>query len=67
MFENANLATLLDYNPITHTLNLVRAPMLYGQFPTLSDFGFVYGLAAILYALAYLRIRSAEETLVFYF
>jgi lipopolysaccharide transport system permease protein len=67
MFENANLATLLDYNPITHILNLVRAPMLYGQFPTLTDFGFVYGLAAIFYALAYLRIRSAEETLVFYF
>lgn len=67
MFANAKLAILLNYNPITHILNLVRAPMLYGQFPTLVDFGFVYGVAAIFYLLAYLRIRSAEKTLIFYF
>jgi lipopolysaccharide transport system permease protein len=66
MFANVKLITLLDYNPITHILNLVRAPMLYGQFPTLSDFGFVYGVAATFYMLAYLRIRSAEKTLIFY-
>ena len=67
MFESANLANLLEYNPVTHVLNLVRAPMLYGQLPTWADFGMVYGAAAILYILAYLRIRSEENRLVFYF
>lgn len=66
MFENVHLATWLELNPVTHILNLVRAPMLYGQFPSLEDFGYVYGLMLILYLLAYLRIRAEERTLVFY-
>jgi lipopolysaccharide transport system permease protein len=66
MFTSQNLTALLEFNPVTHIINLVRAPMLYGHFPTLTDFAFVYGLAILLYLAAYLRIRSAEKTLVFY-
>jgi lipopolysaccharide transport system permease protein len=67
MFENVNLLNLIEYNPVTHILNLVRAPLLYGQFPTLVDFAFVLGTAVVLYAAAILRIRSSEKTLIYYF
>lgn len=67
MFSSAHLSFIFDYNPITHILNLVRAPMLYGQFPTLVDYAFVLGTAAVFYVLAYLRIRSSEKGLIYYF
>jgi len=58
---------LLELNPVTHILNLLRAPMLYGNFPTLVDYGFVLGTAAIFYLLAAIRIRNSEKTLIYYF
>ena len=67
MFKSASLMALFDNNPITHILNLVRAPMLYGQLPTPLDFLFVFGTAAVLYLAAILRIRAAEKTLIYYF
>jgi lipopolysaccharide transport system permease protein len=67
MFSAANLSFLFEYNPITHLLNLVRAPMLYGQFPTRVDYAFVLGTAAVLAIFAVLRIRSSEKGLIYYF
>jgi lipopolysaccharide transport system permease protein len=67
MFKNPNLALAWQLNPVTHILNLLRAPMLNGSFPTLIDFGFVLGTAAILYLLAAIRIRNSEKTLIYYF
>ena len=54
-------------NPITHILNLVRAPLLYGSFPTLIDYGFVLGTALVLYLIFALRIYFSEKTLIYYF
>jgi lipopolysaccharide transport system permease protein len=67
MFRSAHLEFIFDYNPVTHILNLVRAPMLYGKFPTLVDYAFVLGTAAVFYILAALRIRSSEKGLIYYF
>ena len=67
MFKTASLQLLWQFNPVTHILNLLRAPMLYGSFPTLVDYGFVLGTAAILYLLAAIRIRNSEKTLIYYF
>jgi lipopolysaccharide transport system permease protein len=67
MFNSTGLALLVGYNPITHILNLVRAPMVFGQFPTPVDFGFVLGTAMVFYLAAYIRIRSSEKTLIYYF
>lgn len=67
MFPNSSLLVLLDLNPITHILNLVRAPILHGQFPAMLDFGYVFVVTIVLYILAYLTIRANEKTLVFYF
>ena len=67
MFKTAGLALMLELNPVTHLLNLLRAPMLYGQFPSLTDYAYVLGTAAVFYVLAAIRIRSSEKTLIFYF
>lgn len=67
MFSSAKLSFIFEYNPVTHILNLVRAPMLYGQFPTLIDYAFVLGTAAVFYILAAMRIRSSEKGLIYYF
>lgn len=67
MFAAAKLSFVFDYNPVTHILNLVRAPMLHGQFPTLVDYGFVLGTAVFFYLLAAVRIQASESTLIYYF
>ncbi len=67
MLSAANLSYLIDYNPVTHILNLIRAPMLNGQFPSLFDYVFVLGTAAVLAIVAVLRIRSSEKGLIYYF
>jgi len=67
MFKTAKLALLLEFNPVTHVLNLLRAPMLYGKFPTLVDYGFVLGTAALFYILTAIRIRNSEKNLIYYF
>ena len=67
MFEARELAALLEYNPVTHILNLVRAPILYGRLPDLLDFAFVIGLGVLLYILAIWRMSRVEKTLVYYF
>jgi len=67
MFKSPQLIALLEYNPITHIMNLVRAPMLYGSLPSAVDFGFILGLAALLYLLAIWRMSRVEKTLIYYF
>lgn len=67
MFESNQLAALLEYNPITHILNLVRAPLLNGSFPSAVDFAYVFGLIVLLYLLAIWRMSRVEKTLIYYF
>lgn len=67
MFRAKQLAALLEYNPITHILNLVRAPLLNGTLPSAVDFGYVFGLILLLYILAVWRIYRVEKTLIYYF
>lgn len=67
MFRARQLVALLEYNPVTHILNLVRAPLLEGSLPSAIDFGYVFGLIILLYALAIWRMRRVEKTLIYYF
>jgi lipopolysaccharide transport system permease protein len=67
MFKTPELSLLLEYNPVTHILNLVRAPLLYGTLPNFEDFSFIFGVAALLYLLAIWRMSRVEKTLIYYF
>jgi lipopolysaccharide transport system permease protein len=66
MFQNVKLVALIDYNPITYILNLVRQPMLYGKFPSFLDFYVVICTAIVLYLFAIWKIHKTEKSLIFY-
>jgi len=66
MFRKGGLDALVDYNPVYHLLQLLRAPLLDGKWPTLENYSFTL-LAAILFALlAWLVGRTAERKVIFY-
>lgn len=66
LFRDHNLSYLVDYNPVAHILRLIRAPMLEGSFPTLTDYAYALGTVAFVTAIAAYKIRREEPGLIFY-
>ena len=66
MFRNGGLDVLVDYNPVYHLLQLVRAPLLEGSWPTLDNYLFSLGIAAVFTLLAWLMGRRAEKKVIFF-
>lgn len=66
LFKAAGIGFLVDYNPIYHFLNLIRAPVLYAQCPIINDFAYTLGFAAILWLCALYKISREERKLIFY-
>ncbi|HEY1757265.1 MAG TPA: ABC transporter permease [Bryobacteraceae bacterium] len=66
MFRQAGLGILVDDNPVFHLLQIVRAPLLQGQWPSGKDYGFCAAMAAIFTAFAWLVGRKAEKRVIFY-
>lgn len=66
VFRNGDLHLLLDYNPIFHLLEIVRAPLLRGEWPEPLNYVWVIGTAAVLALLATLVGRRAEKRVIFY-
>lgn len=66
VFRNGNLHVLVDYNPIYHLLEIVRAPLLHGVWPRPENFIYCFGLIAALLLLTWLIGRNAEKRVIFY-
>lgn len=66
MFRDGGLDGLIDYNPIYHMLQLIRAPLLDGEWPTIENYGYTLLAAVILILLAWLVGRKAERKVIFY-
>lgn len=66
VFRSGDLHWLVDLNPIYHILEIVRAPMLRGQWPTLENYAYCFGTVAILTLIAVLMGRKAEKKVIFY-
>jgi lipopolysaccharide transport system permease protein len=66
MFRNGGLGALVDDNPIYHLLEIVRAPLLRGEWPTAANFAVCIVTAMIFFAIAILTGRSAEQKVIFY-
>lgn len=66
MFRSGGLDALVDYNPVYHVLQLVRAPLLDGQWPTLQNYAFSLGTAACFAVLAMLVGARVERRVIFY-
>lgn len=64
--ERAGLNWVYTLNPITHILNLIRAPFLYGQLPELFDYGYTV-LVITLVGLAAFRINKKHEKTIIYY
>jgi homopolymeric O-antigen transport system permease protein len=66
MFRRAGLSILVDYNPVFHLLQVVRAPLLQGQWPSVEDYTFCMAMALFFSVLAWLVGRSAETKIIFF-
>ncbi len=66
MFRRGGLNALVDFNPIYHVLQLVRAPLLDGTWPTLTNYTFSFATAVFFGVLAWIVGRSAERKVIFY-
>lgn len=66
MFRQGGLGVLVDYNPIYHLLQIVRAPLLEGQWPAPYDYFFCFIMAIIFSLIAIAVGRKAERNVIFY-
>jgi len=66
VFRSGGMRALIDYNPIYHLLEIVRAPLLQGQWPSTEDYTYCFCTIATLFLLAWLVGRNAEKKVIFY-
>jgi len=66
VFRNGNLHGLVDYNPIYHLLEIVRAPLLRGQWPTAENYLYCAGTIIAMALPAWWVGRKAERSVIFY-
>jgi lipopolysaccharide transport system permease protein len=66
VFINAGIGFLVYYNPIYHLLELIRAPFLYGQFPTLINYGVSIFLMSVLWCIAVYLLSHFEKRIILY-
>lgn len=65
-FRAGNLGVLVDNNPVYHLLEIVRAPLLHGSWPTAENYAYCFASALVLSLLAFAVGRTAEKRVIFY-
>lgn len=60
------LSQAFYYNPITHILNLVRNPFLYGQMPSVSDYVFTI-ITILIFALIARQVYIKNQAKVIFY
>jgi lipopolysaccharide transport system permease protein len=66
MFRDGGLGGLIDYNPIYHILEILRAPLLNGDWPTTVNFAVSAATAVAFYIIAILVGMTWERKVIFY-
>ena len=66
LFRDGGMPFLIDANPIYHLLQLVRAPLLEGTWPSFRNYEYVLGLALALGLVAVLIGMKSEKRVIFY-
>lgn len=66
MFRQGGLNALVDYNPIYHLLQLVRAPLIDGEFPIFANYIYPIITGLLIAVIACLVGRQAEKKIIFY-
>lgn len=66
LFRDSGLGLLIDWNPIYHLLQILRAPVLHGAWPTAENYTFCFICIFALGLLCCLVGRTAERKVIFY-
>lgn len=66
MFRSGGMDFLVDYNPVYHILQLIRAPLLQGEWPTWENYMYSILLALAFSLIAWLMGRKSEAKVIFY-
>lgn len=67
MFTSSEaLTNLLQYNPVTHILNLIRCPFVYMEMPSLLDYVFVILTDVIIVFWAIITNKNNRTKVIFY-
>lgn len=66
VFKNSQLHILIDYNPIYHLLNLFRAPLLHGNFPSMSNYIWILFSILLFWLISLILIKNKEHRIIFY-
>jgi lipopolysaccharide transport system permease protein len=64
--RNYKLAILVDWNPLTALLALIRTPILEGTLPDTGDILMSFSFLAVVGFLAVVLLRKLERTLIFW-
>lgn len=64
--NNKILTKFFDINPITHILNMVRNPFVYGKMPELKDYVFCLATTGIFVLWAYKLNKNNQKNIIFY-
>lgn len=66
LFRGGGLGALVDYNPIYHLLEIVRAPLLRGEWASPVNYLVCAMTAAVFFCIAMLLGRRSEQRVIFY-
>ncbi len=66
LFRSGGLGPLVDDNPVYHLLQLLRAPLLHGTWPTVTNYLFCLGTIAALTLAACATGYRAERRVILY-
>lgn len=64
--KRRGLAWLVDYNPAAVWLDMIRQPVLNGNFPTVWAWSVTFGSTALAFGLAVLMLVRLQRKLIFY-
>lgn len=67
MFMTSSVLTVVfEVNPVTHLLNLIRMPFVYGELPQYTTYLYVLALDILVVLFAYYINKTNERKLIFY-
>lgn len=64
--SNPVVYSIYRYNPVTHIVNLLREPFVYGRMPGWDEYGYVFLFMMIMAGFAFLLNRKHEKKIIFY-
>lgn len=65
-FDNRKMSYLVDWNPIAAFIEVIRSPLVRGTPATEAEYYTVFGVTAVVVALAFLTVYKLSKRVIFY-